>query len=421
MESPSPDDRSVRSRCIATASTRWNYNWVVRGFSEPQQGGAVSRRPDVLFLGADYAGHGTRFANLQRYAAVDERIASRFRVVSGWRDDGFIERLPGVPRGLKGRARAVLDARPMATIPRPDVIWTSGGEELAVYAPMQRGPWRRPVICDLDATDAQLESMAPRYFNRPPKSGLRRVLSQAQERLIWSSVTLFTPWSNWAADGLRAEGIDDSRIRVAPPGISLDHWTAHHSTDTEGPLRLLFVGGDFARKGGQMLFDVFRSFPTGELSLDIVTREDVRHLPPGVRVHRAEPNSGALKALYSSAELFVLPTFAECFGIAAIEAMASGLPVIMTNVGGAGDVVGGGETGWLIEPTRPALRAAIEAAQGIRHRLPAIGARGRSVAETRFDASVNAQLVVDWCIELAEPRSHHLTTRRGRAGGLRGT
>ena len=359
-------------------------------------------RPSVLFLGSTYAGHATRFANLRRHAQDDPRIRPSFRAISGWNERGLLERTPLVPAGLKGRARAVFEARPMAMLPRPDVIWTSGGEELAVYAPLQRGPWRRPVIFDLDATDAQLESMAPHYFHRPPKTGLRRKLSQLQERLVWSPVTLFTPWSNWAADGLRAEGIDDSRIRVAPPGISLDQWTPHHSADTEGPLRLLFVGGDFARKGGQMLLDVFRSFPTGELSLDIVTREQVGELPPGVRVHRAEPNSDALKALYARAELFVLPTLAECFGIATIEAMASALPVIMSDVGGARDIVEPGETGWLIEPTQGALVAALRGAQAQRVQLSAMGARGRAVVEQRFDGAVNDRLLFDWCLELAE-------------------
>ena len=99
-------------------------------------------RPSVLFLGSTYAGHATRFANLRRHAQDDPRIRPLFRAISGWNERGLLERTPLVPAGLKGRARAVFEARPMAMLPRPDVIWTSGGEELAVYAPLQRGPWR---------------------------------------------------------------------------------------------------------------------------------------------------------------------------------------------------------------------------------------------------------------------------------------
>ena len=379
-------------------------------------------RPSVLFLGCTYAGHAPRFANLRRHALDDPRIRPSFHAISGWNRFGLLERTPLIPSGLKGRMRAVLEARPMATLPRPDVIWTSGGEELAIYAPLQRGPWRRPVICDLDATDAQLEAMAPHYFHRPPKSGLRRKVSQLQERLIWSPVTLFTPWSNWAAQGLRVEGVEDERIRVAPPGISLDQWTPNRTGSAEGPLRLLFVGGDFARKGGRMLLDVFRTFPTGELELDIVTRDDAGPLPPGVRVHRAEPNSDSLRALYANAELFVLPTLAECFGIATIEAMASGLPVIVSDIGGARDIVDPGETGWLIEPTAHSLAPAIRAALAQREALPSIGRRGRAVAEARFDGAVNDRLLVDWCLELAERvtgQPDRSAARWGRRGPVR--
>ena len=55
------------------------------------------------------------------------------------------------------------------------------------------------------------------------------------------------------------------------------------------------------------------------------------------------PNDGALLSLYQSSDLFVLPTEAEAFGIAAIEASAVGLPVIATRVGGLTDVVVDGE------------------------------------------------------------------------------
>jgi glycosyltransferase involved in cell wall biosynthesis len=363
-------------------------------------------RPSVLFLGSTYAGHAIRFANLQQHGLEDPRIRGAFHQIHGWNPRGTLERLPLIPDGLKGRVRAVVEARPMATLPRPDVIWTSGREELAAYAPAQRGPWRRPIIFDLDATDAQLESMARHYFHRAPKSGLRQRLSRMQERLIWSPVTLFTPWSNWAADGLRAEKIAEERIRVAPPGVSLDDWRPTRPTTHEGPLRLVFVGGDFVRKGGTMLLDVFRTFSPAELSLDIVTREEVARLPEGARLHRAEANSAELRALYSRAELFVLPTLADCFGIATIEAMASGLPVMVSDVGGARDIVDPGATGWLIEPSPQSLAASLRAALAHRDVLPDMGQRARATTEERFNSAVNDRLVIDWCVELAERGRH---------------
>ncbi len=51
---------------------------------------------------------------------------------------------------------------------------------------------------------------------------------------------------------------------------------------------------------------------------------------------------------YRKADVFVLPTEKESFGMAVAEAMASGLPVVSTNVGGVPDVVKNGETGYLV-------------------------------------------------------------------------
>ena len=59
----------------------------------------------MLFLGSLYAGHRTRFLNLQRHTKDDPRIRPAYRGVSGWVAGGLIERLPGIPRGVRGRAR----------------------------------------------------------------------------------------------------------------------------------------------------------------------------------------------------------------------------------------------------------------------------------------------------------------------------
>lgn len=364
------------------------------------------RIPRVLFLGVSYAGQRTRFENLIEHASSDPRIAPEFRWVTGWAG-GRIERLPFLTDGIKGRLRAVAQARAIATLPRPDVIWTSVAEVAAPHLWSQLGPLRRPMVLDLDGTVEQIEAMAPEYFGRQPRRGMRLRLATLVQRAVWSRTTFFAPWSTWAAEGLRQRDIDDSRIRIVPPGVDLGKWHPVDRGRAENHrLRLLFVGGDWKRKGGDTLLEVFRTAFADRCTLDVVTRDPVPAVA-GVTVHRLEANSSELRELYRRADLFVLPTRAECFGIASVEAMASGLPVIMGDVGAARDIVDHGETGWLVRPRGHDLRAAMEQAVARPEALTAMGRRARRKAELRFDGHANDRRVVDLLVEAAGPASRY--------------
>ncbi|MCC7362936.1 MAG: glycosyltransferase family 4 protein [Dehalococcoidia bacterium] len=358
-------------------------------------------QPRALFVGSMYAGWRTRQLNLEENVARDGRLDADFRHVTGWRAGGLIERLPVIPAGVRGRGRAMLEASAFARLPRPDVVWTSASELLFPYLWTQAWPLGRPLVVELDWTVEQRELFAPAYYGREPRTGLRRRLSEWQQRKVFDAVSLFAPMSNWAADGLRRGGVPAERIRVLHPGLDLDAWRVERAERAaDGPLRLLFVGGNFARKGGPLLVDLVRTRFSGRCELDIVTRDAVEPAP-GVRVHRTEANSPELHALYRDADLFVMPTTAECFGLVTVEALASGLPVIVTDMGGARDIVDEGETGWLIEPDAASVAAAIERALAERPRLRAMGARGRQVAEARFDGPKNDRVLVDWMLGLA--------------------
>jgi glycosyltransferase involved in cell wall biosynthesis len=84
-------------------------------------------------------------------------------------------------------------------------------------------------------------------------------------------------------------------------------------------------------------------------------------------------------------DLFVLPSLYEGFGIAILEAMAAGRPVVATAVGGIPEVVVHGETGLLVPPGDPvALADALHELLAHPERARALGARGRERAREKF-------------------------------------
>jgi glycosyltransferase involved in cell wall biosynthesis len=81
----------------------------------------------------------------------------------------------------------------------------------------------------------------------------------------------------------------------------------------------------------------------------------------------------------------------------------------VTDVGGVSDIVDDGRTGWLIDPSRESLVAALERALARRAELPAMGGRGRLVVEQRLDGRRNDAVLVDLLLHEA---------RRGAVGKL---
>jgi glycosyltransferase involved in cell wall biosynthesis len=256
---------------------------------------------------------------------------------------------------------------------------------------------RTPTLLWTDVTPSLLDEQAEHYDHGVSRSLLVQRFKHALVRRTFQRAALCVGWSTWAQRSFVADyGVREENTRVVPPGVDLARWPLPPPRAPNALPRLLFVGGHFGRKGGPLLLDVFRSRLRGRCELDLVTRDAIAE-EPGVRVHRGiQAGTPELLALYANADVFVLPTRGDCFSIASIEAMAMGLPVVVSAVGGISEIVEEGKSGHLIAPDDGAgLLAALEPLLADATKRAAFGRRGRALAETRFDAKTNAERLLE--------------------------
>ena len=114
-------------------------------------------------------------------------------------------------------------------------------------------------MIDFDATPKQIDRMEAYNSQRDvwPLAQLKWRLCRA----MYHSTAKLQAWSRWAKySAMEDYGVPESKIFVNPPGVPLSFWrppAEPHRADT--PVRVLFVGGDFRRKGGPLLLDWFRT------------------------------------------------------------------------------------------------------------------------------------------------------------------
>ncbi len=165
---------------------------------------------------------------------------------------------------------------------------------------------------------------------------LPRMLNRATAIICASNFVRDTFLTQWAA-----------KTTTITPGVDTDAFTPAVHQTAKGSV--LFVG-DFRdpRKGLEVLLAAIRKLPG--VNLTVVGPGTPN---PEPRVHYVGVKHGAeLIAEFQKASLLVLPstTEAESFGMVLLEAMACGLPVIGSRIGGIGSVIADGEDGLLVPP-----------------------------------------------------------------------
>jgi glycosyltransferase involved in cell wall biosynthesis len=231
---------------------------------------------------------------------------------------------------------------------------------------LQVGAWydmpstcRKPVVSYHDGNFARYIAGGA---NLPAISRARIERVRNYEHRLYSKLRVLFPMSSWLADSFMKDfGVPASRLFPVYAGINLDR-IAHVPDREYNARRILFVGKDFARKGGHVLLEAFkivrRQLPDAELTIiGPKLAEDI----PGVRALGFISKASAagqerLLEEYVRADVFVMPSLYEPFGIVFAEAMAHRLPCVGTTSCAMPEIIAEGVTGFTVPPgDAPAL------------------------------------------------------------------
>jgi len=250
----------------------------------------------------------------------------------------------------------------------PDVVhahfWMSGLAALtAAHA------YRVPIVQTYHA----LGTVKRRYqgdadTSPPERIGLERVLGRSVDRVIAQCQD--------EIDELLRLGVPRSQITLVPSGVNLDTFTSQGPAVPRpaGRFRVLSIGRLVERKGFADVIESMQYVPNADLVIvggsadpddpqaHRLLEHAVQHGVAGrVQLAGAVP-PGCVAQWYRSADVLVAAPWYEPFGLTPLEAMACGVPVVASAVGGLLDTVVDGVTGTLVPPRNPrALGAAVRA------------------------------------------------------------
>lgn len=197
-----------------------------------------------------------------------------------------------------------------------------------------------------------------------------RVLAESwqNEQQFYRRVDIVFTMSEWLRQSMIQDfGVDPQRVFAVGAGPNLTYsqelLNPPFAQKTYDGKSILFVGVDFAGKGGPTLIEAFRRVrkEIPEATLKIVGCNPAL-TEPGVEIvgvlDKMDPAQEArLRQLYEQSSLFVLPTRFDCFGIVFVEAMYHRLPCIGSNICAIPEIIQNGETGFTLPPLEPELWA----------------------------------------------------------------
>lgn len=178
-----------------------------------------------------------------------------------------------------------------------------------------------------------------------------------EQRYLWNEKILsniiqefkyadyFIVASNFSKKSLIYNGVDENRIEIIPYGVDLDKFKLSESKNNSGILKIIFVGTIDVRKGLHHIFNVLKNINPSDLELNLyghyLSNSNIYKKGKeliNVNFYGNVPQDVLIDA-YQSSDVMIFPSVDDGFGLAALEGMACGLPIICSSNAGISDII----------------------------------------------------------------------------------
>ena len=244
--------------------------------------------------------------------------------------------------GLALRAARLLGYPKIVSVPIPEgCVFVHAAQ----YLLKNKEPW----VTDFE--DATAYAWYDHHTIRKPWT--RHMIKRALDRDACKAVL---PWTKAAQQSLLAtipHGRWVEKMEVLYPCIDARRFNVPRRK-TKKIVDLLFVGGGFYEKGGVETIEAFKRLrKKHDVRLTMVSKYDKETrakygAEPGLRLLSGVPQE-ELDQIYAQADIFVMPTHYDTFGLVYLEAMARGLPCVGTTQFAVPEIVQHGKTGLLVK------------------------------------------------------------------------
>ena len=352
----------------------------------------IKKQYKIDFALVTLTGNITRYLLVRPVVEKDSEIKSRWYPIRTWYDE---DPLRVFPAKIRIRLRHFFDTWRLYASSKPDAVVMHAFETYYIYAIYKK--FLHPDVILVNNPDASV--------------GHSKLY-----RFAVSQTNLLIPWSEYFKNEI-IENYPDypiNNIRVIHPGIDLSKWKKKDIRKSITKKNILFVGGDIRRKGGDTLIHAFQNGLYKDYQLHIATQSG--YLDPELRkrinfdqnIHLyldLASGSDELINLYHLCDVLIIPTRRDSNSWVALEAMASGIPVIINPMWGISDIIIDDVTGVSIPPNSPeAIISAVNKLFDNTDYLQNIVKNARMHVEKHFDVEKNTGILMSWIKELIDCR-----------------